>query len=216
MSMRAVVVGLVVDELGLCTSVTLEQRGGLPELSKRYFVRAAGEYRSRQPETIFVDLEHDRVLGRVAYLERTAGVGLFAVAVIHDVTRLPVDGELFYSPATSAYINGAVGTDITLDGLALVAKPGTVSQRPVSVIPGELRDVARRPHLLGKSAALIQRAAAHKDGTTAIVDLGQTPAQAARQSIPAPSGRTEQSTRHGVGRPEVQRTRPYNGVLSVR
>lgn len=170
--MQAVVVGLVADELGLCISVGARQGRYGPELVTDHYARPAIEYRSTQAARIVLDVSHVRPIGTVKYLEHCKGSGLWAVAVIDQVERLP-DDHRWFSPNTLAYApeGGALGTDIRLTSLAMTDDPGTNSAQRVHVLPGDLAHVAQRDRLRSHPEMvrrLITAALCNKVGTSVI------------------------------------------------
>lgn len=170
--MRAVVVGLVADELGLCLSVSARQGRYGPEVVKDHYARPAIEYRSTQAPRIVLDIDHVRPIGTVSYLAHCEGSGLWAVAVVDQVERLP-DDHRWFSPDTLAYApeGGALGHDIRLQSLALTDDPGSNAAQRVTVIPGDLAHLVQRdrlrpyPEIVRK---LVTAASCNKAGTSVI------------------------------------------------
>lgn len=146
--MKATVVGQVADLQGFCVSLSLRQGRYGPELVRESYARPAVEYRSEQAARIVLDLSHGKPIGTVTYLEHLPGSGLWAVAAIDAVERLP-DAARWFSPNTLAYApdGGALGHDIRLSSLALTDDPGSNAAQRVTVIPGDLRHVAQRDRL---------------------------------------------------------------------
>jgi hypothetical protein len=98
----------------------------------------ARNVRPRQGERIEVGIGHDRQarIGRVVHLEML-GRHLWAVAECdYDLG----DGPWRFSvEATSTYQrSSSIGTDITIDGVGVVARTAQISLAPITILPGGL------------------------------------------------------------------------------
>ena len=117
------------------------------------------EYRHEQPKDIGLDLDHERQVGSVQYLERTADWSLWAVAVSDDDWLLTLH-DVYASTSVLAMPDG---TDIQLRSVALTADPAGLGLRPATIIPGDFRrsDVRCYWHNRTPSRALFERAATY-------------------------------------------------------
>ena len=161
--MTVTVFGRVVDHSGLAHQIYAVQGRYTPEIRHSFYQLAAGEFRRRQPGTICLDLDHDEVVGEVVYLEQAAG-GLMAVATSErdDLEDLARDRDVFFSPSTDATV---AGHDIELTGLALCCQSALIGQRPVTVLPGDLRAATEHVRLHRRDWGLVhrlERAAAYR------------------------------------------------------
>ena len=98
----------------------------------------ATEYRSEQPDTIAVDINHEGpAIGQVAYLAQR-GHGLFAVLDV-DPDELP-DPPWYLSGEIEGRWDGAGYSDVTLHRVAVVEKSATVAKSPAVAVVGDLDD----------------------------------------------------------------------------
>jgi len=174
-------VGQVTDALGHAEHRTLGWDGRTATEHRRFSSLPALEYRSIQPARIPVDLRHrGPALGEVVHLERTAGGSINAVAVVSGCPELvsPTIAPQYWSGEVTATGDHR---DIELVGLGIVEAPAIRGLQPITVLCGDVRDVAWRQtwhnrtpqrELLERAAATIQRRAV-EGGPMRIVELDQ-------------------------------------------
>lgn len=161
------IVGKVLDHLGHAQARRLVPvPGGLPRLETRSWATAANGVRRRQPSAV-LDIDHDRIVGRVVAYDLDAG-GLWATAICHDLDVLTDHEPWWYSAAVDYRSDG---TDIVLTGLALTHKPAGVGLRPVELLVGELARTAHRSswRLPTHTRERIERAARNADNRGDII-----------------------------------------------
>lgn len=141
--MTVTIVGQVATSDGCAQALSLAPGRDVPRLVRNVFAAPADEYRSVQPPTIWVDCDHDgAAIGEVVYIERQHG-RVTIVGVAGD--ELPhVDGDIYLSPDITSNDDGTVRHDIELHAVAITRRPGTTGLPPITVVPGDLRDVAVR------------------------------------------------------------------------
>ena len=144
------------DRYGQHHRQQLDERG---ELRSVGYVLSPIEYRHIQPATIPLDVDHESAIGSVEYLERTADLSLWAVAVADDDWLLTIH-DVYASTSVVAMPDG---TDIQLRGVALTHDPAGLGLRPASIIPGDFRrsDIRQFWSNRTPSRALFERAAKH-------------------------------------------------------
>jgi len=151
-----VVLGALADELGAASCwepVERRHQGRNFDVERRFFKVPSLEYRSVQPITIGVDVDHGRPIGQVKYLERT-NAKLYAVCEIDS-------GSLSHGPwAFSPLVRHRDGHDIELLSLAVTKSPASVGIGTLDAWPGTLREAAREVvYQDGFAGELIRRAA---------------------------------------------------------
>jgi hypothetical protein len=167
---KAVVYGIIADELGLASTTVVEQGDNGPRLRHKVWATPAAQVRDVQPR-LPIDTDHNRVeAGRVLHLERRGG-NLWAVGLLtrsfDPVTRVKVGDELVELPTDVYFSASRLGTpeyeDIVLDSVSLTAHPARVSAKPVTILDGHLGFrgcVARQwPQLDSGHQAMLERAA---------------------------------------------------------
>lgn len=156
--MTVTIVGVLADELGAASQITVIPYGGPSagrnfDCRREYFSVSSLHYRSVQAAAINVDRDHDQVIGEVKYLERAPNGQLHAVC---EIDGADLDGPLYFSPAIR-YRDG--GRDVELRGLALTATPATIGLPPVDAVPGTIADAATKVvYQHGFAGQLIRRA----------------------------------------------------------
>jgi hypothetical protein len=137
-----VVCGAIADALGATSQwVTVPYTGpaGRNFDAKREFSKTPStEYRSVQAAAISVDVDHDRPIGQLKYLERRTDSKLFAVCEI-DASGLE-EGPWYFSPE----IRHRGGKDIELLALAVTRSPASVGLGPVTAFAGTLREASAK------------------------------------------------------------------------
>jgi HK97 family phage prohead protease len=153
--MTVTIVGVLADELGAASQFTVVPYGGPGrnfDVRHEHFSVSSLHYRSVQAPEVRVDVNHDRVVGRVAYLERAPNGQLHAVA---EIDGAGLDGPLYFSPSIRHYD----GHDIELRALAVTRSPATVALPAIEAFPGTIADAASRVvYQHGYSGQLIRRA----------------------------------------------------------
>jgi hypothetical protein len=147
-----VIVGAVLDALGLAQSHGLVQGRDYPEVRTRSWATPATQLRSQQPRS-WLNLDHDRSarLGPVRWLERDEAQTCWAVCTSDlDVP----DGPWYFSAETTST---RAGEDVELTGIGLVVASAQTGLQPVVVLPGDLRDYRLRGarHALDETASAI-------------------------------------------------------------
>lgn len=157
-------VGRVTDRDGLWRQGALSFDGSVARDDRSFGAFPAAEYRSTQPATIPVNVEHQGdAVGELVHIENLGG-NLVAVATVSGCPwllsnqRAPV-----YWSAEISYRGD--GRDIELTGLAVVESPAVVGMPALTVHPGDVRELGskvtayRTPEqqLLKRAAATHQR-----------------------------------------------------------
>lgn len=163
--MSTVVIGQVLDELGLASQVeqTLvphRVHGFDVRTRRKAWATPCDNVRRYQPSRIPIlnDHDHGSPLGEVRHLE-LRGRHLWAVGVIDvafEIDQLP---PLWFSPRTHSRRDG---TDVVIEHLGVVAATAQVGTAPIRFLPGRLdRPEERRRWRLGDSAEalILERAA---------------------------------------------------------
>jgi hypothetical protein len=150
-----------------------------------------------------VDVNHDRPVGEVKYLELGRSGKLAAVCEI-DAAGLD-QGPWFFSPE----ILHRRGKDIELRAVAITKKPACIALGPITAHPGTLADAARTiVYQDGWEGMLIQRAAeydrARKRGEPLTVHDRNPRTASAALASPRPSGRIDRPHQ-----PEGRGPRPH-------
>jgi hypothetical protein len=148
---------MISDSLGQHHRRQLDEYG---ELRSVGYTLSPIEYRHVQGRDIPLDLDHERQVGSVEYLERSDDMSLWAVAVAHDDMLLTVHTPVY---ASAGVLAARDGTDIELRSLALTHEPAGLGLRPATIIPGDFRrsEVRCHWHNLTPSRTLFERAAEH-------------------------------------------------------
>lgn len=137
--MSSIVLGPVLDALGLGQSHYLVQGRDYPEVMTRSWATPATQLRSRQPAST-LNLRHDRglVLGPIVWLERDQAERCWAVATSeHDVP----DRRWYFSAETDSTRSGE---DVVITAVGLVERTAQTGLAPVTVLPGALADYRLR------------------------------------------------------------------------
>lgn len=182
--MKVTIIGRLADSLGLASKEHVDAEvvvGGHLRAwrSVQHYAVGAMEYRSRQPKYIGVDIEHDKVVGRVVHLERSAGQ-LWLVGVLDEPERVPTECR-FLSAAVTMDPNG---TDVELTGVALTADPASIGAMPIVELAGDLRTATRGAWRL-KSPFLTTLLEHARDSTTGTAHIaGECRPTPTRQAWP--------------------------------
>jgi hypothetical protein len=138
--MSSIVVGPVLDALGLAQRTYLVRGRDYPQVRRRSWATPATQLRSRQPASnLNLNHDHGLTLGPIVWLERDEAMRCWAVcATEHDV---PADRRWFYSAETDSARDGS---DVVLTGIGLVDATAQTGLQPVVVLPGRLTDYRLR------------------------------------------------------------------------
>ena len=200
--MTTTAISLLVDNLGHISQdavVATADGRGCRVVHQQYALPAC-ENRSRQSPDIPVEREHGgAVIGRWVGMERDE-TGVHAVAEIDD-DALDPDTTWYWSPRLRYR---ADDTDIVVERLAIVERPGHVGARPIVFVPGTVAEAAAVT-----TGDIAQRLARVRDvkrrrygGPIEITDVRWTDPTEARATAAPPWARLE----HGIA----------GRVLSVR
>jgi HK97 family phage prohead protease len=153
-----IIVGVLADSLGHTAQwVTVDYHGPGRnfDVEKRYAATPALEYRSVLAPQISVDVDHDRIVGEVKFLERTSRA-LSAVCQI-DATSVG-EGPWYFSPEVNIRRHEG-GQDVELRRLAITRKPASIGLGAVEAFPGTLAEAASKiVYQHGYNGQLVKRA----------------------------------------------------------
>jgi phage head maturation protease len=151
------IVGVIADQLGAASQIVTVPYGDPYagrnfDCRRQYLSVPSIHYRSAQPAAIAVDVNHGRVIGRVAYLEHAPNGQLHAVC---EIDGSDLDGPLYYSP----HIAHHDGRDIELRSLAVTRAPASVALPAIEAFAGTLADAASKiVYQHGHNGRLVKRA----------------------------------------------------------
>ena len=154
-----VVLGPILDALGLAQRRYLVQGRHTPEVRTRSWATPSVNLRRNQPAS-WLNIGHDqaRTLGPIVWLQRDLAMRCWAVAVTG--CDIP-DGRRYLSAETDSDRDGA---DVVITGAALVDATAQTGLTPVVILPGDLdeyRAPDSRRQLDGPARDILGHAAEH-------------------------------------------------------